>query len=102
MIWLRTACRNLPGMGFLQSRTRSFDCGPLTARSKSDHLSSFIYLFIKLINFVFKSHRQMWWNIPYDFGHMIERLAANRGASADFLREVIWAQRVHFPALVVD
>ena len=44
----------------------------------------------------------MWGNMPYDFGHMIERRAANRGASADFLREVIWAQRVHFPALVVD
>jgi hypothetical protein len=33
---------------------------------------------------------------------MIQELVENFGTSAQYVRNVIWAQRVHFPALVVD
>ena len=46
--------------------------------------------------------RQMWEAMPFDFGDMIMTLAKNEGTSVELLRNVIWAQRAHFPALRVD
>jgi hypothetical protein len=55
---------------------------------------------IKVINFLFKMHRQMWGDMPFDFGHMIQRVA--QFAYPDYLRDVIRAQRAHFPSLAID
>jgi hypothetical protein len=55
---------------------------------------------IKVINFLFKTHRQMWGDMPFDFGHMIQRVA--QFAYQDYLRDVIRAQRAHFPSLAID
>jgi hypothetical protein len=57
---------------------------------------------MEVIHFLFKTHRQMWGNLPFDFGNMIQELVENFGTSAEYVRNVIRAQRVHFPALVVD
>ena len=40
--------------------------------------------------------------MPFDFGNMIMTLVENAVTSTDFLRNLIWAQRVHFPDLRVD
>jgi hypothetical protein len=56
---------------------------------------------IDVIYFLFKTHRQMWGNMPFDFANVIKELAA-RLASVEFLRNVIRAQRTHFSGLRVD
>ncbi len=37
--------------------------------------------------------------MPFDFVLMILRLATEQGTSADYVRAIIWAQRVHHRAL---
>ena len=54
---------------------------------------------IEKIHFLFKTHRQMWGNLPFDFGDMIMTLVEYAVTSTDFLRNLIWAQRVLFPDL---
>lgn len=44
----------------------------------------------------------MWEAMPFDFGDLIMTLVENAVTSTDFLRILIWAQRVHFPDLRVD
>ena len=41
----------------------------------------------------------MWGNLPFDFGDMIMTLVEYAVTSTDFLQNLIWAQRVHFPDL---
>jgi hypothetical protein len=55
---------------------------------------------IEVINFLFKTHRQMWGDMPFDFGDMIQTVA--HIAYPDYVRDVIRAQRAHFPSLVID
>jgi hypothetical protein len=56
---------------------------------------------IDVIYFLFKTHRQMWGNMPFDFANVIKELVA-RLASTEYVWDVIWAQRVHFPSLAID
>jgi hypothetical protein len=56
---------------------------------------------IEVINFLFKTHRQMWGDMPFDFAHIIETVAA-KITSAEYVRNVIRAQRAHFPSLEID
>jgi hypothetical protein len=56
---------------------------------------------IEVINFLFKTHRQMWGDMPFDFGHMILHLGQITSL-VGYVRYVIWAQRTHFPGLRVD
>jgi hypothetical protein len=59
---------------------------------------------IEVIHFLFKTHRQKWGNMPFDFGDMMLGLAGKIRASAsvEYMRNVICAQRIHFPDLRVD
>ena len=56
---------------------------------------------MEVIHFLFKMHRQMWGTLPFDFAHIIETVAA-KITSAEFVRNVIRAQRAHFPFLEID
>jgi hypothetical protein len=42
----------------------------------------------------------MWGDMPFDFGGMIQRIA--QFACPDYVRDVIRAQRAHFPSLAID
>ena len=55
----------------------------------------------KVIHFLFETHRLRWGTLPFDFSHAIETLAA-KIESAEYVRDVILAQRVHFPSLAID
>jgi hypothetical protein len=57
---------------------------------------------MEVLHFLFKTHRQMWGILPFNFGREIEILSQDEGISAEFLRNVIQAQRIHFPDLRVD
>jgi len=57
---------------------------------------------IEVIHFLLESHMQRWCDMPFDFGGMILRLATKRGTSADYVRDVIRAQRTHHRALEID
>lgn len=56
---------------------------------------------MEVIHFLFKMHRQMWGTLPFDFAHIIETVAP-KITSAEFVRNVIRAQRAHFPLLEID
>ena len=56
---------------------------------------------IDVIYFLFKMHRQMWGNMPFDFANVIKELAA-RLVFPQYVRDVIRAQRTHFSGLRVD
>ena len=45
---------------------------------------------IDVIYFLFKTHRQMWGNMPFDFANVIKELVA-RLASTEYVWDVIWA-----------
>ena len=53
------------------------------------------------INFLFMTHSKRWEDMPFDFGNMIQRLTI-MNKPAQFVRDVIWVQRTHFPGLAVD
>ena len=57
---------------------------------------------IEVIHFLLESHMQRWRAMPFDFGVMILRLAKKLGTSAEYVRDVIWAQRTHHRALEID
>jgi hypothetical protein len=57
---------------------------------------------LKIIHFLLATHKNLWQYIPFDFGVMIQRLATKDGASVEFVRDVIRAQRIYFRGLVVD
>ena len=57
---------------------------------------------IEVIHFLLDTHMQRWQAMPFDFGGMILRLATKRGTSADYVRDVIRAQRTHHRALEID
>ncbi len=57
---------------------------------------------IKVIYFLLETYIQTWKAMPFDFGLMILRLATKRGTSADYVRDVIWAQRIHHCALEIN
>ena len=40
--------------------------------------------------------------MPFDFGHVILRLSTSGGISEEFVRNLIRAQRTHFPDLKID
>jgi hypothetical protein len=56
---------------------------------------------LAVIDLLFATHSKRWEALPFDFGNMIQRLA-RLGKPAQFVRDVIWVQRTHFPSLVVD
>jgi hypothetical protein len=56
---------------------------------------------IAIIDLLFATHSKRWEALPFDFGVTIERLV-RLGKPAQFIRDVIWVQRTHFPSLVVD
>ena len=56
---------------------------------------------IKVIHFLFATHRLRWGTLPFDFSHAIETLAAKIDFP-QYVRDVIRAQRVHFPSLAID
>jgi hypothetical protein len=55
---------------------------------------------IEVIHFLLESHMQRWQAMPFDFGGMILRLLWH--TSADYVRDVIRAQRTHHRALEID
>jgi len=57
---------------------------------------------IKVIHFLFATHRLRWGTLPFDFSHAIETLAANFNFPPQYVRDVIRAQRVYFPSLAID
>ena len=57
---------------------------------------------IEVIHFLLESHMQRWQAMPFDFGGMILRLATKQDTSADYVRNVIRAQRTHHRALEID
>ena len=57
---------------------------------------------IEVIHFLLESHMQRWQAMPFDFGVMILRLAKKLGTSAEYVRDVISAQRTHHRALDID
>jgi hypothetical protein len=54
---------------------------------------------IAIIDFLFMTHRKRRELITFEFGNMIHRLA-KMGKPASFVRDVIRAQRTHFPGLL--
>jgi hypothetical protein len=54
-----------------------------------------------IIHYLFDVHRKRYGSLPFDFGRMIRKLAIG-GKSAQFVRDIIQAQRDHFPSLEVD
>ena len=56
---------------------------------------------VEIINCLFMTHNKRWDAMPFDFGDMVQRLV-EMGKSAQFMRDVIRAQRTHFPGLGVD
>ena len=56
---------------------------------------------VEVLDFLFETHSKRWEDMPFDFGNMIQRLA-RMNKPAQFVRDVIWLQRTHFPSLVVD
>jgi hypothetical protein len=57
---------------------------------------------IEVIHYLLDTHMQRWQAMPFDFGGMILRLATKRGTSAEYVRDVIQAQRAHHHALEID
>ena len=57
---------------------------------------------IEVIHLLLDTHMQRWQATPFDFGGMILRLATKCGTSADYVRDVIQAQRTHHNALEID
>ena len=55
---------------------------------------------IKVIHFLFETHRHRWGTLPFDFSHAIA-LAA-KIESPQYVRDVIRARRVYFPSLAID
>ena len=56
---------------------------------------------IAFINFLFMTHNKRWESMPFDFVDTIQRLTT-MGNSAQFVRDVIRAQRTQFPRFFVD
>ncbi len=56
----------------------------------------------EVIHLFLETHMQRWQAMPFDFGDVILRLAMKRGTSADYVRDVIRAQRTHHHALEID
>ena len=56
---------------------------------------------VAVINFLFMTHSKRWGALPFDFSDIIQWLA-RLGKPAQFVKDVIWLQRTHFPSLVVD
>jgi hypothetical protein len=57
---------------------------------------------IEVIHFLLETHMQRWQAMPFDFGGMILRLATKQDTSADYVRDLIRAQRTHHRALEID
>jgi hypothetical protein len=55
-----------------------------------------------VIHYLFKKHKEIENTMPFDFGHMILRLSTSGGISVIFVRNLIRAQRTHFPDLEID
>lgn len=53
-----------------------------------------------VIHYFFEMHKQKWGELPFDFGKKIKILALCK--SAEFIRQIIQAQRTYFSELVVN
>jgi hypothetical protein len=55
-----------------------------------------------VIHYLFTKHKRFGPTMPFDFGHMILRLSTSGGISEVFVRNLIRAQRTHFPDIMID